>query len=245
MLCSKLLNACVPESIDERALNVPQQPGNALGDKAATENSMLCLNAAKALGCPLNAVTAEDLAAGQATIPLYLYSTFRRLFVKKSRGDPRCAWNQGYVCVMGYLSPKSVSGNSSSLCRSQAAVEQTLMGWRVAEDGDFPLLFSGCNIFKPGLHHLCPEGGAFHLYLPAATLLKHHAAAQHNFVGWWVAEHGPAVDMSHQVQKFNQMECCAGICKAPPRLSSMQDTVCAVCVCLGLLETAASGALQK
>ena len=62
----------MPESIDERALNVPQQPGNALGDKAATENSMLCLNAAKALGCPLNAVTAEDLAAGQVTVPLCL-----------------------------------------------------------------------------------------------------------------------------------------------------------------------------
>ena len=55
----------MPESIDERALNVPQQPGNALGEKAATENGMLCLNAAKALGCPLNAVTAEDLAAGE------------------------------------------------------------------------------------------------------------------------------------------------------------------------------------
>ena len=88
MLCSKLLNACVPESIDERALNVPQQPGNALGDKAATENSMLCLNAAKALGCPLNAVTAEDLAAGQATIPLYLYSTFPKKMSKRVEEIP-------------------------------------------------------------------------------------------------------------------------------------------------------------
>ena len=52
---------------------------------------------------------------------------------------------------MGYLSPlKSVSGKSSSLSRSQAAVEQTLVGWRVAGDGDFPLLFSGCNIFTLG-----------------------------------------------------------------------------------------------
>ena len=66
---SKLLNACVPESIDERALNVPDQPGNPLAEKAAQENASLCINAAKALGCAMGSVAAEDVAAGQASPP--------------------------------------------------------------------------------------------------------------------------------------------------------------------------------
>ena len=65
MLCSKLLNACVPESIDERALNVPEQPGNTLADQAALENAMLCVNAARALGCSMSSAAAEDIAAGK------------------------------------------------------------------------------------------------------------------------------------------------------------------------------------
>ena len=64
---SKLLNACVPESIDERALNVPDQPGNELPEKSAMENALLCVNAAKAQGCAMGSVAAEDIVSGKVS----------------------------------------------------------------------------------------------------------------------------------------------------------------------------------
>lgn len=63
--CSKLLNSCVPDSLDERALNLPAEGSHELAKKEAQQNSALCINAAKALGCSLADVTPEDIFEGK------------------------------------------------------------------------------------------------------------------------------------------------------------------------------------
>ena len=69
--CSKLLNACVPDTVDERALN-RAAPGGAgkgaapeLARGGALQNSALCINAAKALGCSLAGVSPEGIVDGE------------------------------------------------------------------------------------------------------------------------------------------------------------------------------------
>lgn len=66
MHCSKLLNSCVPDSIDERALNLPPGDGKELPSKEALQNSNLCIHAATALGCNVSAVSAQDILDGKA-----------------------------------------------------------------------------------------------------------------------------------------------------------------------------------
>ena len=64
MLCSKLLNSCVPDTIDERALNLPAEAAEELASKEALQNSNLCIHAASALGCNVSAVSAQDILQG-------------------------------------------------------------------------------------------------------------------------------------------------------------------------------------
>ena len=65
LLCSKLLNSCVPDSIDERALNLPHDGREQLPSKEALQNSNLCIHAATALGCNVSAVSAQDILDGK------------------------------------------------------------------------------------------------------------------------------------------------------------------------------------
>ena len=65
MLCSKLLNSCVPDTIDERALNLPAEAAVELPPKEALQNSNLCIHAASALGCAVSAVSAQDILEGR------------------------------------------------------------------------------------------------------------------------------------------------------------------------------------
>ncbi|KAK9901251.1 hypothetical protein WJX75_002456 [Coccomyxa subellipsoidea] len=64
LLC-KLLNSCVPDSLDERALNLPADASSELARREALQNNALCINAAKALGCSLADVTPEDIFEGK------------------------------------------------------------------------------------------------------------------------------------------------------------------------------------
>lgn len=58
LLC-KLINAAVPDTVDERALNFPKK--RALNPWEVKENQNLCINAAKAIGCTVVNVHANDL----------------------------------------------------------------------------------------------------------------------------------------------------------------------------------------
>jgi plastin-1 len=65
---SKLLNSCVPDAVDERAINLPGPGGGAAPDlarRAAAQNCALAVNAATALGCSMGDVSAEDLLDGK------------------------------------------------------------------------------------------------------------------------------------------------------------------------------------
>ena len=66
--CSKLLNSCVPDSLDERALNLPADASSELARREALQNNALCINAAKALGCSLADVTPEDIFEGKVRL---------------------------------------------------------------------------------------------------------------------------------------------------------------------------------
>ncbi len=65
---SKLLNSCVPDSLDERALNLPADASSQLARREALQNNALCINAAKALGCSLADVTPEDIFEGKVRL---------------------------------------------------------------------------------------------------------------------------------------------------------------------------------
>lgn len=68
MLCSKLLNSCIPDTIDERALNLPCGDGTELPSKEALQNSNLCTHAASALGCSVSAISAQNILDGKVCI---------------------------------------------------------------------------------------------------------------------------------------------------------------------------------
>ncbi|KAK9793174.1 hypothetical protein WJX73_004352 [Symbiochloris irregularis] len=65
ILLSQMLMACMPDSIDPRALNMAPADGSALLYKQALENATLCLNAAMAMGCMLAHVAPADIVTGQ------------------------------------------------------------------------------------------------------------------------------------------------------------------------------------
>ncbi|KAK9845228.1 hypothetical protein WJX81_000548 [Elliptochloris bilobata] len=80
LLC-KLLNTCAPDSIDERAVNLPTAAAATPASQScedALQNCELALNAARAAGCSLSAVAAEDVASGsEAAISECLWQFIR------------------------------------------------------------------------------------------------------------------------------------------------------------------------
>lgn len=97
--CSKLLNSCVPDSLDERALNLPASATSELGRREALQNNTLCINAAKALGCSLADVTPEDIFEGKARqlSPCHSPSARQVCFV-----SPQCL-RQVWRCVGSFI----------------------------------------------------------------------------------------------------------------------------------------------
>lgn len=67
MLCSKLINLAVPQTIDERALNKGK-----LNAFTIRENQTLALNSSLAIGCNIVNIDADDLAKGKPHLVLGL-----------------------------------------------------------------------------------------------------------------------------------------------------------------------------
>jgi plastin-1 len=67
LLLAKLINISVPETIDERVLNL--KPNNPF---KKTENNNLILNSAKAIGCRVVNIGAQDILEGRAHLLLGL-----------------------------------------------------------------------------------------------------------------------------------------------------------------------------
>lgn len=61
ILVSKLINAAVPGTIDERAINTKR----VLNPWERNENHTLCLNSAKAIGCTVVNIGTQDLIEGR------------------------------------------------------------------------------------------------------------------------------------------------------------------------------------
>lgn len=70
LLC-KLINAAVPETIDERALNFIKK-AKELNVYQKTENQNLCINAAKSIGCSVVNIGPDDLIEGKPILVLGL-----------------------------------------------------------------------------------------------------------------------------------------------------------------------------
>ncbi|KAL7681995.1 putative calponin domain, EF-hand domain, EF-hand domain pair, CH domain superfamily [Plasmopara halstedii] len=68
LLC-KLINAAVPETIDERALNFVKRTKE-LNVYQKTENQNLCINAAKTIGCSVVNIGPDDLIEGKPILVL-------------------------------------------------------------------------------------------------------------------------------------------------------------------------------
>jgi plastin-1 len=72
LLLCKLINAAVPETIDERALNFPKKISKGLNIYEIKENQNLCINAATAIGCTTVNVHNTDIIEGKPHIILGL-----------------------------------------------------------------------------------------------------------------------------------------------------------------------------
>lgn len=70
LLC-KLVNAAVPETIDERAINLKKR-GKDTNVYQKTENLNLCINAAKSIGCSVVNIGPDDLIEGKPILVLGL-----------------------------------------------------------------------------------------------------------------------------------------------------------------------------
>ena len=66
---SKMINLSAPDTIDERAVN-KAKAGKALSIYKIHENMMLALNSARAIGCNIVNIGAEDLEKGKAHLVL-------------------------------------------------------------------------------------------------------------------------------------------------------------------------------
>jgi plastin-1 len=71
ILLAKLINRSVPNTIDERVLNLPKA-GKALNTFMMTENNNLVINSAKAIGCSVVNIGAQDLLEGREHLLLGL-----------------------------------------------------------------------------------------------------------------------------------------------------------------------------
>ena len=96
VLCSKLLNSCAPDTIDERALNVPAEAAKELASKEALQNSNLCIHAARALGCAVSAVTAQDILEGKQDAIKCCVWEFIKLGALKVRAAPLRSFVRAY-----------------------------------------------------------------------------------------------------------------------------------------------------
>lgn len=102
VLCSHLLNACAPDSIDARAINALPVDGTRLPHKQALENASLCLNAAKAQGCTVSHVEPADIVNGQVCVD-FLHAAKRllcaichaQLVQSTAMASAPCAWRLG------------------------------------------------------------------------------------------------------------------------------------------------------
>ncbi|KAH9306638.1 hypothetical protein KI387_011042, partial [Taxus chinensis] len=72
---SKLINVAVPGTIDDRAINVKEN----LNPWERVENQRLCLNSAKAIGCPVVNIGTEDLIEGRDGCYLVVLSIVTQL----------------------------------------------------------------------------------------------------------------------------------------------------------------------
>lgn len=72
ILLSLLLNNSIPDTIDERCLNVPASQGPPLNLFQMTENNNLVINSAKGIGCSVINIGSEDLIAGKQHLILGL-----------------------------------------------------------------------------------------------------------------------------------------------------------------------------
>lgn len=72
LVLSKLINDSVPDTIDERALNQPNKAGAALNAFQMTENNNVVINSAKAIGCSVVNIGAQDLIEGREHLVLGL-----------------------------------------------------------------------------------------------------------------------------------------------------------------------------
>ena len=68
VLCSKLINVAVPNTIDERAINTKK----VLNPWERNENHTLCLNSAKAIGCTVVNIGTQDLVEGRVSCDYYV-----------------------------------------------------------------------------------------------------------------------------------------------------------------------------
>ncbi|KAK9479402.1 calponin homology domain-containing protein [Lipomyces japonicus] len=71
LVLSKLINDSVPDTIDERVLN-KAKPGKRLNNFTMTENANIVINSAKAIGCVVVNVHAEDIIDGKEHLILGL-----------------------------------------------------------------------------------------------------------------------------------------------------------------------------
>ncbi|KAK9451961.1 calponin homology domain-containing protein [Limtongia smithiae] len=83
LVLSKLINDSVPDTIDERVLN-KAKPGKKLNNFTMTENANIVINSAKAIGCIVVNVHAEDIIDGKEHLILGLiWQIIRRGLLSK------------------------------------------------------------------------------------------------------------------------------------------------------------------
>ncbi|KAK9462966.1 calponin homology domain-containing protein [Lipomyces oligophaga] len=83
LILSKLINDSVPDTIDERVLN-KAKPGKSLNAFTMTENANIVINSAKAIGCVVVNVHAEDIIDGREHLILGLiWQIIRRGLLSK------------------------------------------------------------------------------------------------------------------------------------------------------------------
>lgn len=71
MVLCKLINDSVPDTIDSRVLNVAK-PGKPLNAFKITENNNIVITSAKAIGCSVVNIGADDIAEGREHLILGL-----------------------------------------------------------------------------------------------------------------------------------------------------------------------------
>lgn len=154
ILMSKLINHSVPNTVDERALNIPK-PGAHLSVFEMLENQKIVINSCVAIGCKVVNIRTDDLVDGVPHLCLGLLWQIIRIglmaniSLKKCPGLRKLLHGDETVCQLMAMSPETILYRWVNYQLEQAGQERRIK--------NFGKDISDSEVYTYLLKEICPK----------------------------------------------------------------------------------------